>query len=110
LKINSKVPLRVERALRTLLKALRGVYGDAEIYLFGSYARGCWLEDSDVDIIVVSDGFKEMSLPKRVGEVRRLAPKDTAFEILAYTPQELKEILKKSTVIQDAATYWRKIA
>jgi len=52
--MSSKVPLRVEKALRALHEALRKTYGDAELYLFGSYAKGDWLEDSDVDVVVVS--------------------------------------------------------
>ena len=48
-------------------------------------------------------------MPKRIGEVRNLAPKDTSFEILAYTPQELREAVKRSVAVQDAKTYWRKI-
>jgi len=107
--MSSKVPLRVEKALRALHEALRKTYGDAELYLFGSYAKGDWLEDSDVDVVVVSEAFKGKSMPKRIGEVRNLAPKDTSFEILAYTPQELREAVKRSVAVQDAKTYWRKI-
>ena len=107
--MSSNAPPRVEKALKTLLRGLREVYEDAEVYLFGSYAKGSWLEDSDVDIVVVSNGFVGKSVPKRVGEVRKLAPEDTAFEILAYTPQELKKAIEKSVAIQDAATYWKRI-
>ncbi|MFQ6075239.1 MAG: nucleotidyltransferase domain-containing protein, partial [Candidatus Bathyarchaeia archaeon] len=107
--MGSDTPPRVERALKALLRGLREAYGDAEVYLFGSFARGDWLEDSDVDIVVVSKGFEGKSMPKRVGEVRNLAPEDTAFEILAYTPQELRKVVERSVAIQDAKTYWKSI-
>jgi len=105
----SEAPPRVERALRALLAALRRAYGDAELYLFGSYARGDWLEDSDVDVVVVSEALEGKSMPRRIGEVRNLAPGDMSFEILAYTPRELREVIKRSVAIQDAKTYWKRI-
>ncbi len=100
---------RVEQALKILVEKLKKRYADAEVYLFGSYAKGSWLEDSDVDIVVVSKGFEGKSLPSRVGEVRRLAPTDMAFEILAYTPEELHMAMERSVAIQDAKTYWKRI-
>jgi len=107
--MNSNTPAKVKKALETLMRALREAYKDVEVYLFGSYAKDSWLEDSDVDIVVVSEGFCGKSLPERIGEVRKLAPEDTAFEILAYTPQELRKAMEKSMIIQDAKTYWKKI-
>ena len=45
---------RVIKALKKLAKEL-----NATIYLFGSYARGDYMLDSDVDIVVVSSIFKD---------------------------------------------------
>jgi len=108
--MSSDAPPRVRRALKILSTAIREVYEDAEVYLFGSFARGSWLLDSDVDIVVVSKRFEGKSLPQRVGELRKLAPEDMPFEILAYTPEELGEAMKRSVVVQDAKSYWKKIA
>lgn len=73
--------------------------------MFGSFAKGDWLEDSDVDIIVVSEKFRDKTMPERINAIRKLAPKNLAFEILAYTPKELKEALTRSITVQDASTY-----
>jgi len=105
----SKVLNKVEEALSQLARKITKTYGSTEIYLFGSFAKGEWLEDSDVDIVVVSEMFKGKPMPERVNMIRKLASKDLSFEILAYTPKELKEALKKSVVIQDASTYWKRI-
>jgi len=107
--VPSKVSSVVEQALNQLVKRLKENLGPLDVYLFGSFAKGDWLEDSDIDIVVVSDRFEGKSMPERINLVRRLASESLAFEILAYTPKELKEVLTKSMVIQDASTYWKKI-
>lgn len=45
---------------RRVLEELRRLAGElgAVVYLFGSYARGDFLLDSDVDIVVVSSRFE----------------------------------------------------
>lgn len=107
--MSSNVLRKVEEALNQLAKQLNESYGPVEIYLFGSFARGDWLEDSDVDIIVVSEKFEGKPMPERVNAVRKLAPGNMAFEILAYTPKELEEVTRRSFTIQEASTYWKKI-
>lgn len=79
------------------------------MYLFGSFAKGDWLEDSDIDIIVVSEKFEGKPMPERVNAIRKLASDNLAFEILAYTPKELEEAITKSTIVQEASTYWKRI-
>lgn len=109
LKMPSNVLSKVEKALNQLANQLNKNYGPVEIYLFGSFAKGDWLEDSDVDIIVVSEKFQDKAMPERVNMVRKLAQDNIALEILAYTPKELKEASTRSIVVQDASTYWKRI-
>lgn len=104
-----KLPREAERAIARFRSRLTSHYADAQAYLFGSYASGTWLEDSDFDIVVVSSKFKGQPIIKRVAAVRRLAPNDKAFEILAYTPQEFRRALRSCVAIQDARRYWRRI-
>ncbi len=85
---------------------LRRDFDDAEVYLFGSYARGTWIEDSDVDLVVVSKHFGGLSLGERAGKIRFLAPRDIPFELLIYTPEELRILLAKSVTLGDASEYW----
>jgi hypothetical protein len=100
----------VEKSLKQLAKRFGEKHGNVEIYLFGSFAKGDWLEDSDVDIAVISSAFEGKPMSKRVDLVRRLASLRLSFEIFAYTPEELRKALKESIAIQDASTYWKKIA
>ena len=104
-----KLPRRAKETISRFGKRLRREYADAQVYLFGSYADGTWIEDSDFDIVVVSNRFEGRTFAKRVAAVRHLAPKNEPFEILAYTPVEFRKAMRRSIVIQDARRYWRRI-
>lgn len=46
---------REEEALKEFVKEVKGKYGDRikKIVLFGSYARGDYSEESDVDVLII---------------------------------------------------------
>ena len=102
------IPSRVKEALRELVERLEeALGGDFKLYLFGSYARGDWVEGvSDIDVVVVSPRFRGVPVHARVAMVRRLARSDLAFEILCYTPEELQRLLKTSPFIREISRYW----
>jgi predicted nucleotidyltransferase len=71
---------------------------DFDIYaaiLFGSRARGDALEDSDWDLIIISDEFKGMPFPERGSFFLRKVPL-RRFDLLCYTKEEFS---KKSNEI-----------
>jgi len=53
------VPVNIKRLLAELKKGLVQVYGERlkAIYLFGSYARGDYDENSDLDVMIVLDTY-----------------------------------------------------
>lgn len=57
--IQSQLPDAVKDALEELQKGLLTIYGPRlrGIYLYGSYARGDYKTDSDVDLILALDGM-----------------------------------------------------
>lgn len=108
--VSECVPEDILKVLRSFAEKAREVLGDVEVYLFGSYARCSWLNDSDIDIIVISDAFKGLTIGRRYAMIRKLLPYDKGFEILTYTREEFEIIRRRSTVLQDAAEYWIRIA
>jgi len=103
------LPKNVADALENFVKEVKGKYEDAEIYLFGSYAKGTWIEDSDIDVVVISKHFAKLSAEERVRILRKMASRKTPFQILAYTPEEFYKAKRKSVVLQDAEEYWVKL-
>jgi len=107
-RLSRELPKSVLDAIKIFLENLVREVGEAEVYLFGSYARGDWIENSDIDLIVISSRFRGMRMHERMSVLRRIAPDTHAFEIFAYTPEEF-EIMKHSVIIGDAMEYWIKI-
>ena len=104
-----ELPQRIREALREFLARAKEELGGAEVYLFGSYARGDWLYNSDLDLVVVSPRFKGLSVGERYALVRRLLPEDVSVEVLAYTPEEFRRALRRSVILRDASEYWIKL-
>jgi len=102
-----EIPRDVEEALRELARNLERVLGkDFRLYLFGSYARGDWIRESDIDVVVVSPRFEGIAPHERASMVRKLAREDKPFDILCYTPQELERLLRESSFVREIASYW----
>ncbi len=99
------IPERVIKSVRAFLSELKKVIRIEGVYLFGSYARGDWLKESDLDLIIISTDFKDMKFTERpdpVNEIAwrlRIAP---PLEVIPLTPEELSE---GNVVISDAKKY-----
>ena len=104
------IPKRIKVALKRFLIKLKKVDQECEVYLFGSYARGDWLAESDVDLVIISPTFEGLEIGERYLKVRNLLPTWLSAELLLYTPAEFQEARKTSTVIKDAMKHWVKLA
>ncbi|MGC8608138.1 MAG: nucleotidyltransferase domain-containing protein [Vulcanisaeta sp.] len=101
------LPSNIRETLRQFLATAMNILGPGtRIYLFGSFARGDWLVDSDVDLIVVSPGLKDIPWHERYPVLRKLLPPSISVEILAYTPGEFETVRRRSAVLRDAEKYW----
>ncbi|MBU1367533.1 MAG: nucleotidyltransferase domain-containing protein [Candidatus Omnitrophica bacterium] len=84
----------VEKYKRVLLK--RGIRVN-RVILYGSYISGQSREDSDIDLLVVSDDFQKMNLRQRlevlgIAAVRIMKP----IEAQGYTTNEIQSAPKIS--------------
>ena len=82
-----------------------------EVIVYGSWARGDWLSTSDLDLVVVGEGWHG-SLVERPDPIYRLLAEMRPPiwpQLLCYTPSELQEALGKVTHLRDASRYWVRI-
>ena len=73
--------------------------------LTGSWANGSYLEDSDVDLVVVSDDFADMPLPRRLVYLQKHWKSRLPLEAFGYTNKEFQDLAKKSFYVKDAVQH-----
>ncbi len=88
--------------IEDILGALRDRFQN--VYLFGSRARGDYLQGSDIDIIVVDSSFEGISYLERTSKVRRvirevLEKHPIDVDVIALTPDEFRDLAKRRTNI-----------
>ncbi len=96
----------LEKFLRALER--RGIRVE-EAYAFGSRVRGDWLENSDIDVVIVSEDFKNMKFLERLDLMERIQWEEGItphVEVLPYTREEFRKKLRESAVLRDASKYW----
>lgn len=73
-----------------------------QVFLYGSHAKNCAHEDSDIDIIIVSENFSAKSLLERL-QILGWARKNIPDPVQAYgfTPEEVKT--------RDMSAFWEEM-
>jgi predicted nucleotidyltransferase len=92
-KLRAKVTAAIQRIVRG--------YQPERIVLFGSFARGDFHEDSDVDLLIVKDTTE--SPLRRMDAVLDHCEGDIAVEALIYTPAELEAMLRRGSSFLEQA-------
>jgi len=92
--MRSRKLLEIREEIIKILRDFKKKY-HVKIYLFGSYAENRHTLHSDVDIVVVSDLFNGMDYPSRIEFIRLKLPYNLGFDIIALTPDEFEEKLKR---------------
>src|SRR5712692_8296225 len=70
--------------------------------LTGSWATGGYLEDSDVDLIIVSDDFSRMPISERLSYLQKNWRNRLPLEAFGYTVEEFRRLGQRSTYVKDA--------
>ena len=80
------------------------------IYLFGSQATGKTHKDSDIDLIIVSPYFENMSSIQRAAKLYDYWDALFAVDFICYTPKEFSVLKKKISIVRDALSYGKIIS
>ncbi len=90
------------KALKEFKETICQKYDIKEMILFGSQVSGTADEDSDVDLIVVGDEFKDKSPLKRPFELYMEWTMDYPVDFLCYTPEEFEEKRNEISIVRHA--------
>ena len=71
-----------------------------QLILYGSRARGDFLNQSDVDLIIISNGFKDVPFLERTYQASKLWRWNLPLEVFCYTPEEFESKKKENTYLQ----------
>jgi len=70
--------------------------------LTGSWARGTQREDSDVDLIILSDDFSKMPFSERLSYLHKAWTNKIPLEAFGYTVDEFRQLRHRSIYVRDA--------
>ncbi|UCH97282.1 MAG: nucleotidyltransferase domain-containing protein [Candidatus Aminicenantes bacterium] len=95
---------------RNVLPILVSEFDPETVIIFGSRVTGNAHEGSDIDVLIITEFFKDIPFIKRMPLVLRKARFEKHVDYICYTPAEFENIKDKSSVIMDALEYGRKVA
>jgi len=72
------------------------------VILFGSRVTNKFKENSDIDLIIVSDNFKGMNFFERVAKMYDYWGLDYPVDFLCYTNEEFNVLRKKISIVKEA--------
>ena len=92
----------VDRFVREAVPKIVREFDPSRIILFGSRAKGKAKEASDIDVIVVSDRFKDVPFVKRMPMLLRLVRFEKHIDFLCYTEDEFRKAVRSSAILRTA--------
>ena len=90
----------VHAHIQKLCKQIVEAFRPQKVILFGSYAYGTPMFDSDIDLLVVMP-YEENELDK-IAEVRRRLKSEMPLDVLVKTPKQIEErIMMEDFFVRD---------
>jgi hypothetical protein len=72
------------------------------VILFGSWARGDALVDSDLDLVIVSQKFRGLDFLERATRVLEATDLVLGADLLCYTPEEFERKREEEGIVKTA--------
>jgi len=88
--------------IEKFVKRVKEVIRVEKVIVFGSRARGDYLEDSDVDLVIVSSDFEGVPFYERMDRLILLWESPLDLEVLCYTPEEFKMKQEEIGIVSQA--------
>ena len=87
----------ISRFVREKLDTIKHEYAPSRLIVFGSRATGGARAESDIDVIVVSEQFRGIRYPNRMGQFLIKIRPHVHVDALCYTPEEFEEMLSRQS-------------
>jgi Nucleotidyltransferase domain. len=97
-----KVSKKEKKELVKLLKKLKDELKVEEVHIFGSRVYGTPLKESDIDILIISEEFKNKSFIENMIRVNKMLDGNLDIEIFPYTREDIIKYKGKKVVITEA--------
>jgi len=97
-----EISKRKKKEIAKLLNKLKKELKVEEAYIFGSRVYGNPLRESDIDILIVSDEFKNKGFIENMIRVSMLLVGNLDVEIFPYSREDLIKYKGKKIVITEA--------
>lgn len=81
---------------------IRKSFAPQQLVLFGSRVRGDAREESDLDVIVVSEAFRDIPFVRRMALVLNSIRFHRHIDFICYTPDEFEHVRNASTIVRAA--------
>lgn len=95
---------KVMRAIKDYIKNVKKTFKISKVILFGSRVREDYFLNSDVDLIIVSPDFKDISFRKRIGDLLEWWNEEIDLEVIAYTPEEFERKKRQIGIVRQAVS------
>ena len=88
--------------VKHFLEEVTKVYRLKRAILFGSRARGDYLKDSDIDLILVSEDFTGIPFLERASKLYQYWEGGLPLEVLCYTQKEFETKKRRIGLVKEA--------
>ncbi|BBG23377.1 hypothetical protein IC006_0661 [Sulfuracidifex tepidarius] len=85
---------RMEELVRDTVYRLNERFPLREVYVFGSRARGDYKDTSDIDLIFVVDGMKDVGIIERMEAISPFIRGDVDFVVISPEEKEGHKLMK----------------
>jgi predicted nucleotidyltransferase len=92
---------KVEKIKEEIKKFKKKIKAD-EVIIFGSFARGEFGEDSDIDLLLVSKKFRGKKFHERFKGLWLKWHLDLPVDFICYTPEEFNKLKKEVSIVSEA--------
>jgi len=92
----------VDRFIDEALPIIQKALDPEQVIIFGSRVVGTSAEESDIDVLIVSDAFRDEPFLGRMPKLLRLLRFPWPIDFLCYSPDEFEEIKTQSIIVKQA--------